>query len=377
MNYRRSAPPPPLRFCRAPARCGVGGWALLCLLPAILARAETPPLLTYNTLPLGSAAAPLIMRTFVPDPDLDEAIFVHHGRGKAALKYDVDAGKDTAVTVPPIQGIPAAIAVNHGPALSYVFDTTEGRLLYAWQGGFLDLFPYWGDEQLGNRVEYEYLPRLVGTLFYKAAGGHPIVINGRSASALGRPQFVGYDMVKGQPTFIVRFGDYQVRTTLQPMKETPGLHLEISSEPRAALSYRSEDGRYTIAEAGRPEGTLRVTLTGAMLGTFTGYPRKLDLKSASIAAGEHLARIYGCVGCHSIDGSVGYGPTWQGLSNRERPLVDGSTVRADDAYLRESIENPNAKLAQGFPPHFMPPYLLKELETDSLVLFIKSLPSRE
>ena len=41
--------------------------------------------------------------------------------------------------VQPIDGIPAAIAVNHAKELSYVWDTTECRLLYAWKDGFLDM----------------------------------------------------------------------------------------------------------------------------------------------------------------------------------------------------------------------------------------------
>src|SRR5438445_12384254 len=101
---------------------------LLVLAPSLLAAPARQPLLTYNTLPLGTAEAPLILRTFVPDPGIDDAVFAHHGRGKTARKYDFEAGKDSATEVPAINGIPAAIAANHGPALSYVFDTTECRL---------------------------------------------------------------------------------------------------------------------------------------------------------------------------------------------------------------------------------------------------------
>jgi hypothetical protein len=48
-------------------------------------------------------------------------------------------------------------------------------------------------------------------------------------------------------------------------------------------------------------------------------------------------------------------------------------VVADEAYVRESILTPNAKTAKGFPPNYMPPYQLKPLEVDSLVLYIQSL----
>ena len=345
----------------------------LLVLPLVAAPPSGPSLLTYDTLPLGTTGTPLVLRTFVPDPGIEDAVFAHHGRGRSARKYDIDAGKDTATEVPVINGIPAAIAVNHGPALSYAFDTTEGRLLYAWQGGFLDMFPYWGDQALGNRVAYDYLPRLVGTLFYQAAGRHPLEIDGRSVAEFGRPRFVGYDLVQGQPTFIVVHGQYTVRTGVRPLTAQLGLRLEISAEPAATLAYRREDGRYDLQQRSGERGSLEVTLKGPALASFAGYPRKTKLTTASSAAGEQLARTYGCVGCHSTDGSGGHGPTWAGLYNRERPLGDGTTTKADESYLLESIGAPNAKIVQGFAPNFMPAYKLEDLEAESLVLFIKAL----
>ena len=347
--------------------------AFLFLATLLFSAPANPPLLTYDTLPLGTVEAPLVLRTFVPDPGLDDAVFAHHGRGKSARKYDIDAGKDTAAEVPTLNGIPAAIAVNHGPALSYVFDTTEGRLLYAWQGGFLDMYPYWGDQELGTRIAYDYLPRLVGTLFYQASSRHPLTIDGRNASDLGRPKFVGYDLVQGSPTFIVAFGGHTVRTRVQPLARQLGMQLEISVAPAATLSFRNEDPRFALQQKTATNGTLQITLTGVALGSFAGYPRKTNVTTASSETGEQLSRIYGCVGCHSTDGSGGHGPTWAGLFNRDRPLIDGTSAKVDDAYLHESIKAPNAKVAQGFAPNFMPAYNLKELEYDSLVLFIKSL----
>lgn len=63
---------------------------------------------------------------------------------------------------------------------------------------------------------------------------------------------------------------------------------------------------------------------------------------------------YGCVGCHSLDGSAGAGPTWQGIYGREEALDDGTTVVVDDAYIRESIYEPNANIVAGFQPNVMP-----------------------
>ena len=92
-----------------------------------------------------------------------------------------------------------------------------------------------------------------------------------------------------------------------------------------------------------------------------------------IEKGKQLAQANGCLGCHSTDGSKRTGPTWKGLFGSERELEDGSTVTADEAYLKESIVNPSAKIVKGFPPA-MPPYSqLSDEDLQALIEYIKSL----
>ncbi|WP_420629494.1 cytochrome c oxidase subunit II [Candidatus Leptofilum sp.] len=71
------------------------------------------------------------------------------------------------------------------------------------------------------------------------------------------------------------------------------------------------------------------------------------------ARGEQFYFDLGCNGCHSLDGSVNAGPTWQGVYLREELLDDGTTVIADDEYIRDSILNPDAQIVQGFNPGIM------------------------
>src|SRR3546814_5747139 len=47
------------------------------------------------------------------------------------------------------------------------------------------------------------------------------------------------------------------------------------------------------------------------------------------------------------------GPGWGGLYNAKVSLADGSTVTADDAYLQESIRQPNAKIVASYPTGVM------------------------
>lgn len=92
--------------------------------------------------------------------------------------------------------------------------------------------------------------------------------------------------------------------------------------------------------------------------------------------GQAIATKNGCTACHSTGGATGVGPTWKGLAGHDVPLADGSTAKADDAYLKESITSPNAKVVKGFAPGLMPATFgtsLKPEEIDQLVEFIKSL----
>ena len=90
--------------------------------------------------------------------------------------------------------------------------------------------------------------------------------------------------------------------------------------------------------------------------------------------GKVTATKYGCIGCHSADGSPMTGPTWFGLYGSTVNLADGTTVTADDAFITESILDPNAKIVAGFPsPSVMPPYALTEEEITNLIAYIKTL----
>ena len=72
------------------------------------------------------------------------------------------------------------------------------------------------------------------------------------------------------------------------------------------------------------------------------------------------AEGFGCVACHTTDGTPGVGPTWQGLYQRQEQLTDGSTVTADDAYIINSIHDPNAQIVSGFNPNIMPQTYLEQ-----------------
>ena len=92
-----------------------------------------------------------------------------------------------------------------------------------------------------------------------------------------------------------------------------------------------------------------------------------------VAAGEKLFTELNCVTCHRPD-SAGRGPVLEGIFGRPIKLASGDTVVADEAYVRESIVNPAARVVAGYQP-VMPTYLgqVSEEQLISLVAYIESL----
>ncbi|GBD18255.1 Cytochrome c2 iso-1 [bacterium HR27] len=96
--------------------------------------------------------------------------------------------------------------------------------------------------------------------------------------------------------------------------------------------------------------------------------------------GKQLFNTYACNTCHSVNGQAGIGPALNGIYGKQVKLEDGSTVTVDDAYLRESILNPDAKIVAGYPKGSMAnliqpflPEIRKEENLSALVEYIKSL----
>ena len=82
--------------------------------------------------------------------------------------------------------------------------------------------------------------------------------------------------------------------------------------------------------------------------------------------GEKLFEKYACNTCHTSTAGA-RGPVLAGLYNSTRQLAGGRSVVADDNYIRESILNPQAKIAAGFQP-IMPTFQGQVSEDDLIRL---------
>ncbi|MFI4898059.1 MAG: c-type cytochrome [Phycisphaerales bacterium JB059] len=81
-----------------------------------------------------------------------------------------------------------------------------------------------------------------------------------------------------------------------------------------------------------------------------------------------------CATCHSVDGSNNIGPSWKDLYGAQRSFNDGSSLVADDNYIRESIYNPGAKIVQGY-QNQMTPFMgvLGDDDVANIIAYMKSI----
>ncbi len=115
--------------------------------------------------------------------------------------------------------------------------------------------------------------------------------------------------------------------------------------------------------------------------TFTATLEKPRAGPAAVASGrgnplqaqgQALAQAKGCIACHSADGKPGVGPTWKGLYGKTETMADGTSVRVDDAFLKNEIRNPQARVVKGF-ASIMPKIELTDDELAALSAYIQSL----
>ena len=92
---------------------------------------------------------------------------------------------------------------------------------------------------------------------------------------------------------------------------------------------------------------------------------------------RHVRPKFACRTCHNVQ-SGPRGPDLAGLFDSTVALETGATVRADEAYLRESILDPNAKVVAGF-ERLMPTYAgqLDEEAVIALVAYLKTIGLEE
>ncbi|MEQ8232657.1 MAG: cytochrome c oxidase subunit II [Gammaproteobacteria bacterium] len=162
----------------------------------------------------------------------------------------------------------------------------------------------------------------------------------------------------------------------------PALRLKQDAVPGRYTSTWFEldtAGEYPVRCAefcGTGHATMRATLVALAADDFAAWHEQ----AAAGASGETPAQrggalfeSLGCASCHAAD-SATPAPDLHGVAGREVTLADGSTLRADAEYIRESILAPRARVVAGYDP-IMPSFegQLEDAELRALVAYVESL----
>ena len=116
---------------------------------------------------------------------------------------------------------------------------------------------------------------------------------------------------------------------------------------------------------------------GGGSGSSSSPKKSTSSGGASASQGQALFASKGCKGCHSISGASGVGPALNGVAGSTVKLDNGQTTTANDTYLMQSIEDPDAKTVKGFQKGVMSsaikPGSVSTPDAKALVAYIKSL----
>ena len=94
------------------------------------------------------------------------------------------------------------------------------------------------------------------------------------------------------------------------------------------------------------------------------------------AAGKELFALKACSACHTLDGKKLVAPSWQGIFGKEEEVLDENgnyvKVTVNEAYIRESILEPDKKKVKGYEKIPMTVVPLTDVEVNQLIAFIKT-----
>ena len=163
--------------------------------------------------------------------------------------------------------------------------------------------------------------------------------------------------------------DFSIPAFRVKMDVMPGHYNTMWFRPTKPGRYRLYCSQYCGTNHALMGGWVTVMEAADYAAWLSGSPTDAN----PLVAGEKLFADKACVTCHLSDGK-GRAPSLNGVYGANVLLADGTTVTADDTYIRESILQPMAKLVAGYQP-LMPTFQgqLTEEQILALTAYIKSL----
>jgi cytochrome c oxidase subunit 2 len=149
----------------------------------------------------------------------------------------------------------------------------------------------------------------------------------------------------------------------------PGRYTQLWFEP-------TEVGRYHIFCAefcGTNHSGMIGTVVVMPPNEYQAWLSSGGVEGTLVQRGERLFQDLACNTCH-LDSGEGRGPSLNNIFGKPVDLADGIPTIADEAYLRESIINSQARVVRGYQP-LMPAFqgLISEENLVALVEYVKSL----
>ncbi len=106
------------------------------------------------------------------------------------------------------------------------------------------------------------------------------------------------------------------------------------------------------------------------------YRKEKPSSKAERPTGKDLVTRYGCMACHSLDGSKRIGPSFKGIFGRVTVVTRQGieeTITVDDAYIKKSILQPQADIVKGYPPVMQSFADMPEKEIEDIIGYLKTL----
>ena len=149
----------------------------------------------------------------------------------------------------------------------------------------------------------------------------------------------------------------------------PGRFTTEWFQPTRIGTYRFYCSEYCGADHSKMMGTVFVMSAA----DYENWLARGAQKNSLAQSGENLFRQLGCSGCH-VNSNAIHAPPLEGLYEKPVPLSDGTFVRADDKYIRDSILLPASQIVAGYQP-LMPTYNghISEEQLLQLIAYLKSI----
>ena len=161
--------------------------------------------------------------------------------------------------------------------------------------------------------------------------------------------------------------DFFVPAFRAKMDVVPGRYTSLWFTPTRLGRYHLFCAQYCGTNHSAMTGWVEVMTQADFQKWLSGTPAGETMAST----GEKLVAKFNCMSCHKEGGR---GPLLVGVYGRTVKLKGGETVIADEAYLRESILTPGARIVEGYEPQ-MPAYQgqLSESQVLQIIAYLKSL----